>query len=95
MYADSSNGAYGQISDLQTPVISSTGPQCTLMFWYHMSGFTVGTLQVRQPQRHFEQTLSLKARSHPNLKVCFSSVISSTGAAQAQKHKPCGLVSNW
>ncbi|XP_038153930.1 MAM and LDL-receptor class A domain-containing protein 1 isoform X2 [Cyprinodon tularosa] len=46
MYADSSNGAYGQISDLQTPVISSTGPQCTLMFWYHMSGFTVGTLQV-------------------------------------------------
>ncbi|XP_014036210.2 MAM and LDL-receptor class A domain-containing protein 1 isoform X1 [Salmo salar] len=46
MYADSSNGGYGHITDLQTPVISSTGPQCTLGFWYHMSGFTVGTLQV-------------------------------------------------
>ncbi|XP_029935423.1 MAM and LDL-receptor class A domain-containing protein 1 [Myripristis murdjan] len=46
MCADSSNGGYGHITDLQTPVISSTGPQCTLVFWYHMSGFTVGTLQV-------------------------------------------------
>ncbi|KAM4543911.1 MAM and LDL-receptor class A domain-containing protein 1 [Fundulus diaphanus] len=46
MYADSSNGGYGQMSDLQTPVISSAGPRCTLIFWYHMSGFTVGTLQV-------------------------------------------------
>lgn len=49
LYADSSNGGYGQFSDLQTPVISSTAPQCTLMFWYHMSGFTVGTLQVNTP----------------------------------------------
>uniref|UniRef100_A0A4W6FJB9 MAM and LDL receptor class A domain containing 1 n=1 Tax=Lates calcarifer TaxID=8187 RepID=A0A4W6FJB9_LATCA len=46
MYADSSNGGYGQTTDLLTPVISSTGPQCTLVFWYHMSGFTVGSLQV-------------------------------------------------
>ncbi|XP_062336134.1 MAM and LDL-receptor class A domain-containing protein 1 [Osmerus eperlanus] len=46
MYADSSNGGYGHITDLQTPVISSTGPQCTLGFWYHMSGFTVGALHV-------------------------------------------------
>ncbi|CAL1597133.1 unnamed protein product [Knipowitschia caucasica] len=46
MYADSSNGGYGQTSDLQTPVISNTGPRCTLVFWYHMSGFTVGSLQV-------------------------------------------------
>ncbi|XP_014185803.1 MAM and LDL-receptor class A domain-containing protein 1 [Haplochromis burtoni] len=46
MYADSSNGGYGQTTDLQTPVISSTGPQCTLVFWYHMRGFTVGTLKV-------------------------------------------------
>ncbi|KAJ8419179.1 hypothetical protein AAFF_G00006780 [Aldrovandia affinis] len=46
MYADSSNGGYGQATDLVTPVISSTGPRCTLVFWYHMSGFTVGTLQV-------------------------------------------------
>ncbi|XP_060920427.1 MAM and LDL-receptor class A domain-containing protein 1 isoform X3 [Labrus mixtus] len=46
MCADSSNGNYGQTTDLQTPFISSTGPQCTLVFWYHMSGFTVGSLQV-------------------------------------------------
>ncbi|XP_027129851.1 MAM and LDL-receptor class A domain-containing protein 1 isoform X2 [Larimichthys crocea] len=46
MYADSSNGGYGQTTDLQTPHISSTGPQCTLVFWYYMSGFTVGSLQV-------------------------------------------------
>ncbi|XP_061877595.1 MAM and LDL-receptor class A domain-containing protein 1 [Entelurus aequoreus] len=46
MCADSSNGGYGHTSDLQTPVISSTGPQCTLVFWYHMGGFTVGSLQV-------------------------------------------------
>ncbi|XP_035268745.1 MAM and LDL-receptor class A domain-containing protein 1 isoform X1 [Anguilla anguilla] len=46
MYADSSNGGYGHITDLLTPVISATGPRCTLVFWYHMSGFTVGTLQV-------------------------------------------------
>uniref|UniRef100_A0A8C4F4A5 MAM domain-containing protein n=1 Tax=Dicentrarchus labrax TaxID=13489 RepID=A0A8C4F4A5_DICLA len=48
MCADSSNGGYGQTTDLQTPVISSTGPQCTLDFWYYMSGFTVGSLQVRR-----------------------------------------------
>ncbi|XP_040921930.1 MAM and LDL-receptor class A domain-containing protein 1 [Toxotes jaculatrix] len=46
MCADSSNGHYGQTTDLLTPVISSTGPQCTLVFWYHMVGFTVGSLQV-------------------------------------------------
>ncbi|KAL6097716.1 malrd1 [Pungitius sinensis] len=46
MCADSSNGGYGQTTDLQTPAISSTGPQCTLVFWYHMSGFTVGSLHV-------------------------------------------------
>lgn len=46
MYADSSNGGYGHTTDLLTPVISSTGPNCTLGFWYHMSGFTVGSLQV-------------------------------------------------
>ena len=48
MCADGSNGGYGQTTDLQTPVISSTGPQCTLVFWYYMSGFTVGSLQVRR-----------------------------------------------
>uniref|UniRef100_A0A3B5B5L7 MAM and LDL receptor class A domain containing 1 n=1 Tax=Stegastes partitus TaxID=144197 RepID=A0A3B5B5L7_9TELE len=51
MYTDSSNGGYGQSTDLQTPVISSTGPQCTLVFWYHMSGFTVGSLQHRNVTR--------------------------------------------
>lgn len=48
MYADSSNGGYGHTTDFQTPVISSTGPQCRLVFWYYMSGFTVGSLQVRR-----------------------------------------------
>uniref|UniRef100_W5MXZ4 MAM and LDL receptor class A domain containing 1 n=1 Tax=Lepisosteus oculatus TaxID=7918 RepID=W5MXZ4_LEPOC len=46
MYADSSNGQFGHIADLVTPVISQTGPQCTLVFWYYMKGVTVGTLQV-------------------------------------------------
>ncbi|XP_061122045.1 MAM and LDL-receptor class A domain-containing protein 1 isoform X2 [Syngnathus typhle] len=46
MCADSSNGGYGQASDLQTPVIASTGPHCRLVFWYHMGGFTVGSLQL-------------------------------------------------
>uniref|UniRef100_A0A8C5HM61 MAM and LDL-receptor class A domain-containing protein 1-like n=1 Tax=Gouania willdenowi TaxID=441366 RepID=A0A8C5HM61_GOUWI len=46
MCADSSNGGYGQSTDLQTPVITSTGPYCTMVFWYYMSGFTVGSLQV-------------------------------------------------
>uniref|UniRef100_A0A3Q3W1Y0 MAM domain-containing protein n=1 Tax=Mola mola TaxID=94237 RepID=A0A3Q3W1Y0_MOLML len=46
LYADSSNGGYGHTTDLQTPVISATGPHCTLVFWYYMSGFTVGSLQV-------------------------------------------------
>ncbi|XP_030635015.1 MAM and LDL-receptor class A domain-containing protein 1 [Chanos chanos] len=46
MYADSSNGGYGQTTDLQTPLITATGPQCTLGFWFYMCGFTVGTLQV-------------------------------------------------
>ncbi|KAK1172073.1 MAM and LDL-receptor class A domain-containing protein 1 [Acipenser oxyrinchus oxyrinchus] len=46
MYADSSNGEFGQIADLMTPVISQTGPQCKLVFWYHMNGVTVGSLQV-------------------------------------------------
>lgn len=44
--ADSSNGGYGHSTDLQTPIIASTGPLCTLIFWYYMSGFTVGSLQV-------------------------------------------------
>ncbi|KAK1796939.1 hypothetical protein P4O66_008252, partial [Electrophorus voltai] len=46
VYADSSNGGYGHTSDLLTPPIAATGPQCTMGFWYYMNGFTVGTLQV-------------------------------------------------
>ncbi|XP_055063524.2 MAM and LDL-receptor class A domain-containing protein 1 isoform X1 [Misgurnus anguillicaudatus] len=46
IFADSSDGGYGHTTDLMTPPIKTTGPQCTLVFWYYMSGFTVGTLQV-------------------------------------------------
>ncbi len=47
IFADSSNGGYGHTTDLFTAPIKITGPQCTLVFWYQMSGFTVGTLQVQ------------------------------------------------
>lgn len=46
LYADSSNGKFGDIADIFTPVISRTGPKCTLVFWTHMNGATVGSLQV-------------------------------------------------
>lgn len=46
LYADSSNGKFGDIADVLTPVISRTGPSCTLVFWTHMNGATVGSLQV-------------------------------------------------
>ncbi|XP_023487707.2 MAM and LDL-receptor class A domain-containing protein 1 [Equus caballus] len=46
LYADSSNGKFGDIADILTPVIARTGPKCTLVFWVHMNGATVGSLQV-------------------------------------------------
>ncbi|XP_051872139.1 MAM and LDL-receptor class A domain-containing protein 1 [Pristis pectinata] len=46
LYADSSNGKFGHSADLFTPEISLTGPKCKLVFWYHMSGVTIGSLQV-------------------------------------------------
>ncbi|XP_051007238.1 MAM and LDL-receptor class A domain-containing protein 1 [Acomys russatus] len=46
LYADSSNGNFGDLADVFTPVISQTGPRCTLVFWTHMNGATVGSLQV-------------------------------------------------
>ncbi|KAG8515941.1 MAM and LDL-receptor class A domain-containing protein 1, partial [Galemys pyrenaicus] len=46
LYADSSNGNFGDTADILTPIISHTGPQCTLVFWTHMNGATVGSLQV-------------------------------------------------
>lgn len=75
MYADSSNGGYGQTTDLQTPVISSTGPQCTLVFWYYMSGFTVGSLQVRRFKKTFPSwkgKISVKRFISPNSYLLFS-----------------------
>uniref|UniRef100_A0AAQ5YMQ9 MAM domain-containing protein n=1 Tax=Amphiprion ocellaris TaxID=80972 RepID=A0AAQ5YMQ9_AMPOC len=66
MYADSSNGGYGQTADLQTPVISSTGPQCTLVFWYHMSGFTVGSLQVLLKHRNVTHEVWSQAGNQGN-----------------------------
>ncbi|XP_053429225.1 MAM and LDL-receptor class A domain-containing protein 1 [Nycticebus coucang] len=46
LYADSSNGKFGDTADILTPVISLTGPKCALVFWTHMNGATVGSLQV-------------------------------------------------
>ncbi|XP_008266860.3 MAM and LDL-receptor class A domain-containing protein 1 [Oryctolagus cuniculus] len=46
LFADSSNGKFGDVADILTPVISLTGPTCTLVFWTHMNGATVGSLQV-------------------------------------------------
>ncbi|KAM8802301.1 MAM and LDL-receptor class A domain-containing protein 1 [Rhynchonycteris naso] len=46
LYADSSNGKFGDTADILTPLISLTGPKCTLVFWTHMNGATVGSLQV-------------------------------------------------
>ncbi|XP_062900283.1 MAM and LDL-receptor class A domain-containing protein 1 isoform X2 [Mobula hypostoma] len=46
LYADSSNGKFGHSADIFTPEISLTGPKCKLVFWYHMSGATIGSLQV-------------------------------------------------
>ncbi|CAM4599204.1 unnamed protein product [Lepidochelys kempii] len=46
LYADSSNGKFGHTAEIVTPVISITGPKCKLVFWNHMNGATVGSLQV-------------------------------------------------
>ena len=45
--ADASAAGYsGSVTTLTSRMISSTGPQCTLEFWYYMSGTSVGTLSV-------------------------------------------------
>ncbi|XP_069502716.1 MAM and LDL-receptor class A domain-containing protein 1 [Ambystoma mexicanum] len=46
LYADSSNGKYGDYADIVTPYVSYTGPKCKLVFWSHMNGATIGSLQV-------------------------------------------------
>lgn len=71
MCADSSNGGYGHTTDLQAAVISSTGPQCTLVFWYYMSGFTVGSLQVRR-MKHTVQQWENDTRASENSYLLFS-----------------------
>lgn len=50
LYADSSNGKFGDLADILTPVISLMGPRCTLVFWTYMNGATVGSLQVLYSQ---------------------------------------------
>ncbi|XP_058153872.1 MAM and LDL-receptor class A domain-containing protein 1 isoform X2 [Dasypus novemcinctus] len=52
LFADSSNGQFGDVADILTPVISRTGPRCTLEFWTHMNGATVGSLQVLSKQEN-------------------------------------------
>ncbi|XP_039405795.1 MAM and LDL-receptor class A domain-containing protein 1 [Corvus cornix cornix] len=46
IFADSSNGEFGHTADIATPVISLTGPRCKIIFWNHMNGSTVGSLEV-------------------------------------------------
>ncbi|NWY41718.1 MALR1 protein, partial [Sylvia atricapilla] len=46
LFADSSNGEFGNTADIATPVISLTGPRCKIIFWNHMNGSTIGSLEV-------------------------------------------------
>ncbi|XP_041421793.1 MAM and LDL-receptor class A domain-containing protein 1 isoform X2 [Xenopus laevis] len=46
LYADSSNGEFGHMAYIMTPLISLTGPKCKLAFWTYMNGATIGSLQV-------------------------------------------------
>ncbi|XP_075925333.1 MAM and LDL-receptor class A domain-containing protein 1 isoform X2 [Petromyzon marinus] len=46
LYADSSSGKFWEASDLVTPTIGRSGPNCHLVFWYHMEGVSIGLLQV-------------------------------------------------
>ncbi|NXK56744.1 MALR1 protein, partial [Chauna torquata] len=46
LFADSSNGEFGHTADITTPVISLTGPKCKIVFWNHMNGSTIGSLEV-------------------------------------------------
>ncbi|XP_061208193.1 MAM and LDL-receptor class A domain-containing protein 1 [Neopsephotus bourkii] len=46
LFADSSNGEFGDKADIATPVISLTGPKCKIIFWNHMNGPTIGSLEV-------------------------------------------------
>ncbi|NWX07388.1 MALR1 protein, partial [Caloenas nicobarica] len=46
LFTDSSNGEFGHTADIATPVISLTGPKCKIVFWNHMNGRTIGSLEV-------------------------------------------------
>ncbi|NWU91638.1 MALR1 protein, partial [Upupa epops] len=46
LFSDSSNGEFGHTADIATPVISLTGPKCKIVFWNHMNGSTIGSLEV-------------------------------------------------
>ncbi|XP_063269590.1 MAM and LDL-receptor class A domain-containing protein 1 [Prinia subflava] len=46
LFADSSNGEFGHTADIVTPLISLTGPRCKIIFWNHMNGSTIGSLEV-------------------------------------------------
>lgn len=45
-FADSSPGSFTDRGFLQTPVIGSTGQQCSISFWYFMNGVFTGSLSV-------------------------------------------------
>lgn len=46
LYADASNGNIAETTELISTVITQTGPQCRLRFWYHMNGRDIGSLHI-------------------------------------------------
>lgn len=46
IWADSSSGNFTSHTELYTPVISQTGPQCALSLYYFMKGPSVGSIEV-------------------------------------------------
>ncbi|XP_067863191.1 MAM and LDL-receptor class A domain-containing protein 1 [Heptranchias perlo] len=66
LYADSSNGEFGNSADILTPAISLTGPKCKLVFWYYMSGVTIGSLQVFSKFGNLTQLLWSQSGSQGN-----------------------------
>ncbi|XP_066300039.1 MAM and LDL-receptor class A domain-containing protein 2-like [Branchiostoma lanceolatum] len=46
LFADSSPGSFLDTAQIITPMISRTGAQCVLSFWYFMHGSSIGSLHV-------------------------------------------------
>ncbi|XP_077868508.1 MAM and LDL-receptor class A domain-containing protein 1-like [Saccoglossus kowalevskii] len=46
LFADNSPGSSKDTTDIYTPWIGQTGPNCYLEFWFHMAGTNEGSLQV-------------------------------------------------